>query len=401
MTVTILPQKAQGTVKAPPSKSMAHRLLICAAMAEGKSRIGGLSLSEDVSATLDCLASLGISYSQNADEVTVYGTDVTRSVPNAAFNCRESGSTLRFMIPIALLSGKEVTFCGAPSLMKRPMGIYEALCREKDLFFEKKGNTITVKGPLRSGEYVLSGDVSSQFITGLLFALSNVGNSRIRILPPFESRSYVDLTLSALRDFGAEIVWEDEYTLYIPKKATLRSRDCEVEGDYSNAAFLDALTHVGGDVSVVGLRADSLQGDRVYKTYFEKLKKGTPTLDLRDCPDLAPILFSLAAAGHGGVFKGTRRLSIKESNRSAVMAEELAKFGVRVTVEEDRVTVDPTGFHAPTEPLCGHNDHRIVMSMAVLCTLVGGTVTGAEAVWKSYPSFFDDLRSLGVKTVVS
>ena len=401
MQVTIAPQKACGTVKAPPSKSMAHRLLICAAMANGESLVDGVSMSEDVSATLDCLSALGVSYSKDGGRVQLSGIDMTKAVPNGGLYCRESGSTLRFMIPIALLSGREVTLCGAPSLMKRPMGVYEALCREKDLYFLQKNHAITVKGHLPAGEYVLPGDVSSQFITGLLFALTNVGESRIRVLPPFESRSYVDLTLSALRDFGATVEWEDDFTLYIPKKADFHATACEVEGDYSNAAFLDALTVVGGDVRVEGLRPDSLQGDRVYKAYFEALQKGTPTLDLRDCPDLAPILFALAAAGHGGVFEGTRRLRIKESDRAAVMAEELAKFGTRVTVEEDRVTVDPVAFHAPSVPLCGHNDHRIVMSMAVLCTKVGGTVTGAEAVKKSYPNFFNDLSTLGVESVVS
>ncbi|MBQ8213041.1 MAG: 3-phosphoshikimate 1-carboxyvinyltransferase [Clostridia bacterium] len=401
MQVTFTPQKASGTVKAPPSKSMAHRLLIAAAMSEGTSVVHGLSGSEDVCATLDCLAALGVSYTRNGDTATLCGTDMTKAVPSGDLYCRESGSTLRFMIPIALLSGNEVTLVGAPSLMKRPMGIYEDICREKGLCFAKKDNAITVKGPLPAGEYVLPGDVSSQFITGLLFALPCVGESRIRILPPFESRSYVDLTLSALRDFGVAVEWEDAYTLFIPANTRFTARICEVEGDYSNAAFLDALNLLGSDVTVTGLRADSLQGDRVYRDYFEALKKGCPTLNISDCPDLGPILFALAAAGQGGVFEGTRRLRIKESDRAAVMAEELAKFGTRVTVEEDRVTVDPNGFHAPTAPLFGHNDHRVVMSMAVLCTKVGGTVTGAEAVGKSYPDFFDDLKALGVETVVS
>ena len=401
MQVTIAPQKASGVIKAPPSKSMAHRMLICAAMAQGESLVRGVSMSEDVSATLDCLNALGVSYTRDNDHVRLCGIDIARALPNGELCCRESGSTLRFMIPLALLSGREVTLCGAPSLMKRPMSVYETICREKGLYFFQNDKTITVKGPLPAGEYILPGDISSQFITGLLFALTNVGESRIRVLPPFESRSYVDLTLSALRDFGVTVEWENDFTLYIPQKSLFQPTDCKVEGDYSNAAFLDALAFVGGDVEVCGLRADSLQGDRVYRAYFEALKLGTPTLDLRDCPDLAPILFSLAAAGQGGIFKGTRRLRIKESDRAAVMAKELAKFGTRVTVEEDRVIVDPVDFHAPTEPLCGHNDHRIVMSMAVLCTKVGGTIMGAEAVMKSYPNFFDDLKSLGVQAVIS
>ena len=332
------------------------------------------------------------------DRVYVKGIDVRHVKPTTSLMCRESGSTLRFLIPVALLSGKTVTFVGARSLMKRPMGVYADLCRERRMLFRQKEEEITVKGPLRAGEYTVVGNISSQFISGLLFALPLAdGDSVIRITPPIESRSYLNLTVSALREFGVSVEWQDEYTLRIPGNQHYRAQSTTVEGDYSNAAFLDALGVLGGEVSVAGLRTDSLQGDRVYRQYFEMLCKGTPTIHIGDCPDLGPILFSVAAAKNGGIFNGTRRLKIKESDRAQAMAEELQKIGVSVTVHEDTVVVYPVGLHKPEKPLKGHNDHRIVMSLAVLLTLTGGAIEGAEACEKSYPDFFSVLESLGLE----
>ncbi len=396
MQVTISPSKAHGTVAAPPSKSMAHRYLIAAAMANGNSTVEGISSCEDVSATLDCLASLGVVTVQIGETVKVCGKNLREAEPHSALYCRESGSTLRFMLPIALLSGRETTLVGAPSLMRRPMQIYKDICLEKGLYFSQCENTVTVKGPLSAGDYTLPGNVSSQFITGLLLALAAVGESRIHILPPFESRSYIDLTVFVMREFGVAVEWEDAYTLHIPSDSFYQAHPCTVEGDHSNAAFLEALRYFGGDVTVTGLCEDSLQGDRVYRTHFAALENGRAEIDLSDCPDLGPILFAFAAAKHGGSFTGTRRLRIKESDRAAAMAKELAKFGARVTVEENRVTVHPSVLHTPTELLSAHNDHRIVMSLACLATTTGGTIVNAEAVNKSYPEFFDDLRSLGI-----
>jgi 3-phosphoshikimate 1-carboxyvinyltransferase len=196
-------------------------------------------------------------------------------------------------------------------------------------------------------------------------------------------------------------LWKDEHTLFIKGGQTYQAVDTSVEGDYSNAAFLSALSVLGGDVEVNGLRENSIQGDRVYTRFFDMLCKGTPTVHIGDCPDLGPILFAIAAAKYGGVFTGTSRLRIKESDRGAAMAEELKKFGTAVTVHDDTVVVYPAEFHAPSEILSGHGDHRIVMSLAVLCTLTGGTIEGAEAVAKSYPDFFEDIASLGIRRSAS
>ena len=173
--------------------------------------------------------------------------------------------------------------------------------------------------------------------------------------------------------------------------------EAEVEGDYSQAAFFGGLNFLGGEVSLEGLNAESLQGDRVCMELFDRMKRGYVEADLSDCPDLAPILFAMASVGEGARFTGTRRLAIKESNRAEVMAKELAKFGAKVTVLENEVVITPSELHAPTETLCGHNDHRIVMALSVLATRFGAEIAGAEAIAKSYPSFFSDLRSLGLE----
>ena len=398
MKIRINKGTASGTISAPPSKSMAHRLLISAAMCEGESVVHGISTCEDVLATLDCLRALGIECRQDGDDVTVRGKDPRNMHPTAPLKCRESGSTLRFMIPIAMRSGQTAVFYGAGGLMSRPMSVYENMCRERGLAYVSDGESIVVKGPLSGGEFTLPGNVSSQFISGLLFALPTADeDSTIRILPPIESRSYIELTMDALRSFGVSAVWQDEHTIYIKGKQRYKPSEVTVEGDYSGAAFPEALGLFGGEVTVLGLREDTIQGDSVYRKYYDMLVRGVPTIHIGDCPDLGPVLFAIAAAKNGGIFTGTRRLKIKESDRAEAMAEELKKFGTSVSVYEDTVVIYPAEFHAPTEELCGHNDHRIVMALSVLLTLTGGVIDGAEAVSKSYPAFFKNLSSLGIE----
>ena len=397
MIVHIDAGAAKGTIKAPPSKSMAHRLLICAAMAEGVSHISGISECEDVSATLDCLRSLGILADKAGGSVTISGRNISECSPTSPLFCRESGSTLRFFIPIALATGKNTIFYGSETLMKRPMSVYKELCDKDNLSYLEDGSSIAVKGPLKPGNYSIVGNISSQFISGLLFALPILKeDSRIKIIPPIESKSYIELTIAALEIFGVKVVWEDEHTLFIKGGQKYVPCDIEVEGDYSGAAFPDALNLFGGEVSISGLNSTSLQGDKSYKKFYEMLNKGVPTIHIGNCPDLGPILFAVAAAKHGGVFTGTKRLKIKESDRAEAMATELKKFGTSVTVYEDKVVVYPAAFHAPSEMLYGHNDHRIVMALSVLLSLTGGDISEAEAVKKSYPSFFNDLRDLGI-----
>ena len=313
MKVTIEKGRASGSVKAPPSKSMAHRFLICAAMAKGKSVIRGMSDCEDVLATIDCLSALGVPVTLDGDTATVEGIDIRSALPSGALNCRESGSTIRFLIPLCLMCGKNTMLTGSAKLLSRPMSIYESLSGEKGFTFLHDGNSVMVRGPLKSGDYRVAGNISSQFISGLLFALPLAsGDSTVSIIPPIESRSYIELTLSALREFGIEAYWQDDHTLFIKGDQCYRPTETAVEGDYSGAAFFAALSALGCDVSIEGLKKDSLQGDRVYPRYFDMLRKGTPTIHIGDCPDLGPILFAVSAASYGGVFTGTSRLRLKE-----------------------------------------------------------------------------------------
>ena len=216
-------------------------------------------------------------------------------------------------------------------------------------------------------------------------------------MPPIESRSYIKLTISALESFGINVKWLDDNTIFVPANQKYIPCDITVEGDYSGAAFPDALNLFSGNVKLSGLNESSIQGDSVYKKYYDMLTRGVPTIHIGDCPDLGPVMFAVAAAKNGGIFTGTKRLKIKESDRAMAMAEELKKFGTAVSVYDDTVVIYPKEFHKPTECLSGHNDHRIVMSLSVLLTLTGGEIDGAEAVSKSYPSFFEDLRALGIE----
>jgi len=398
MRVSIKKGKAVGKVEAPPSKSMAHRLLICAGLSKGTCIVHGIAKSNDVLATIECLEAMGVSFQETKDGLAVTGVDMKSAAAGKILDCSESGSTLRFFVPICLISGANAVLKGSERLMERPLGIYKNICEERNLLFSQDKTSLMVKGPLKSGNYKLAGNVSSQFISGLLFALPILdGDSIITITPPIESRSYINMTISALAAFGVKAAWKDENTIFIRGGQEYKSDEAWVEGDYSNAAFFEALNVFGGDVKIDNLPENSIQGDKVYGQMFEQLKKGTPALNISDCPDLAPILFAVAAAKNGGVFSGTRRLKIKESNRSQAMAQELEKFGVSASVYEDEVIIYPTSFKTPSCRLLGHNDHRIVMSEAILLTLTGGVIEGAEAVTKSFPDFFDKLISLGIE----
>lgn len=397
MIAEINKSTANGSVYAPTSKSMAHRLLICAALSKGESVVKGITFSQDILATLDCLKTMGASFEINNDTVRINGLDSVLMTAEKEFFCRESGSTLRFFVPLLLLSDKKQTFHGEGRLMSRPMEVYETICRQNGLLFEQ-GEVLTVCGKLEAGDFCVKGNISSQFITGLLFALSCLPNdSRLHILPPFESASYVNMTLSAMEEFGIEISVEDDLTLFIKGGQKYKNRVITVEGDYSGSAFLDAFNLLGGKVETKGLNENSLQGDMIYKKYFTLLDYGSPILDVSDCPDLAPVLMTLAAARNGAKFTGTRRLKIKESDRGVVMAQELSKFGSDIEVFENEIVVHKSKLHPPKELLCGHNDHRIVMSLAVLCSVYGGKIDDAQAIAKSFPNFFETIKQLGVE----
>lgn len=398
MNITIKKGTASGVVSIPSSKSVAHRLLINAALTDGETIINGLSLNEDIGATIDCLKKLGAKIDYSYGRCTVHGTNGRGESPRR-LHCRESGSTLRFMIPLCLDSVKTELY-GSPRLIERPHSVYGEICEKNGFLWQPDGEKITVCGGLKSGEYEVPGNISSQFITGLMLALPTLeGYSVIRLTTEPESLSYIDMTVASLAAFGIVIEKRSEREWFIKGSQKRRSPGIiNVEADESGAAFFGALNYIGGDVKLDNLNKNSCQGDRVWRLFFPMLESGRPEISIKDCPDLGPILMSLAACLNGVTLRDTARLKIKESDRGGAMAEELEKLGVKVTVEENTITVDPSGIHAPNEALDGHNDHRIVMSLAIMLTQFGGKINGAQAVSKSMPQFFTMLNSLGIET---
>lgn len=383
MNIRIKPSHLKGTVTAPPSKSYAHRLLICAALSGGSSVVHGISKSDDILATLDCIDALGTQDTLN----------------NAVFPCRESGSTLRFFIPIALAFGGTAEFRGTQRLMERGISIYETLFAGRGISISRSADAIKVSGRLKPGEFTLDGNVSSQFVTGLLFALPLLeGDSIIHVLPPVESRKYIDITIDALRSFGVEIKETEPDIFFVRGGQIYETRDVEVEGDWSNAAALYAFNALGCELEIGGLSSDSIQGDRVCLDILDRLSCPGAVIDLSDCPDLGPVMFAVAAAEYGADFTGTRRLRIKESDRAQAMADELIKFGITAEIGENSVRILPGKLLPPTQKLSGHNDHRIIMAMTILASLVGGEIEGTEAIKKSYPDFFEVLCRAGLET---
>ena len=392
---------ANGKLIAPPSKSMAHRYLICAALAEGKSIIHNIDLSEDIKATLQCIKEIGAASEISENTIIIKGKD-EKSVGNTTkerhFNCNESGSTLRFFIPISLLNPEKSFFTGSQVLMSRPLTVYEEICRNQGISFSASETGIETEGILKSGDFIVPGNISSQFITGLLFTLPLLnGNSRIILTNSIESKPYIDMTLQVQNLFGITASWENQTTLFIPGNQTYKAKEEVVEGDFSNSAFFDAFNFLGGNVQIEGLNKKSLQGDKIYLEYFKKLSESYCSLDISNCPDLGPILFVMAAALNGGEFIGTKRLKIKESDRGSVMCQELSKFGIKSLQEENRIVIYKNKLNTPVETIMGHNDHRIVMSLVTLLTITGGKIDGVEAVRKSLPDYFNRIKKLGIE----
>lgn len=407
--------KEGAFISLPSSKSLSHRALITAALATGVSKIDGVAISKDIEATMRAMSALGASFTVNGNTITVKGAgSLLKS--DGVVDCGESGSTLRFLIPLFALLEKETVFTGHGKLMERPQSVYEELFEKQGLQFEKDGSFLKVKGPLHGGYFSLPGDVSSQFFSGLLFALPLCKeDSVIEILAPFESSSYVNLTIEALRKAGVQATLKDDI-LHIPGNQTYHSFETTVEGDDSQMAFYAemALIHQA-EVEVGNVSHDSMQGDHIIIDFacqsgakVIETEKGylfagghgkAITADLSNCPDLGPALFALATQLEGtSVFTGCGRLRIKESDRIACMEEELRKLGCDISSKGDQVTVKGKTELNRNVILHGHNDHRIVMALAVLASISDGCIIeDGQAVSKSYPHFFDDFRACGME----
>ena len=392
--------KACGTIEVPPSKSYAHRLLIAAALSNKTCKLQNIELNNDVRSTIKCLEAMGKKITINQSDVTIETKIKYADLPEKLeFECFESGSTLRFMIPIALTLNRLLVFKGTEKLMSRGISVYEEICKSQQIEVIKEKDQIILNGVLKPDTFNIPGNISSQFISGLLFALPLLNeDSYINITTDLESANYIDMTLDVLQDAGIEVVNFDNRFI-VKGSQEYKEVNQKVEGDYSNAAFLDAFNYLDGNVNLTGLKVNSMQGDKVYKKYFNLLSKGFAEIDLKNAIDLGPILFTFASIFHGGHFINTNRLTIKESNRIKDLEEELNKFGINLELPDNEVIIKKQEITAPTEVLDGHNDHRIIMALSVLLSITGGKIKGEDAVSKSYPNFFNDLKQLGIEVI--
>lgn len=417
MKIKIYPSKCSGEIKIPSSKSMGHRAIICASLANGKSIISNLDYSDDILATIDGMKKLGANIQCEKDRLIIEGIKSFDNLKDNIIDCNESGSTLRFFIPIFSLTGEKISFTGRNRLLKRPQKIYEEIFKEQNLYYFQDEDKIEIEGKIKAKEYFIDGNISSQFISGLLFTLPLLEeNSIININPPFESASYIDLTMEVLKEFGITINKVTPLRFEIQGGQKYIAKDYKVEGDFSQLAFFAVLGALNNNLKCIGVNFNSKQGDKAIIDILKKsgvkieeieegylIHKGKIKdceIDLGDCPDLGPILNVLAMYGEGE-FKifNAGRLRLKESDRISVMEEELKKLGVEIETTEDEIKILGKKNYLGNIEVFGHKDHRIVMSLAIAGTMLEKPIIidGAEAVEKSYPKFFQDLESLNIK----
>lgn len=412
--IKLEPKALKGNIEVPSSKSYAHRALICAALSNNPCSISNISFSEDIKATLSCLNALGYRFKVYKDSVESCGFK-TSSIDN--MYCKESGSTLRFMIPIAALSEKLWGISGEPSLMSRPLQVYEEIFHKQSLKFSlnKLESNLHIKGPLKADEFKVRGDISSQFISGLLFALPLLeGDSSIEVITALESKKYIDMTIDIMRKFGVNI--DEKRNKYIIRgNQRYNAYDYKVEGDYSQAAFLMVGAALSGEIILNNLNSKSLQPDKEiikiltsmgakieFMSQGIKVSKSDTVgidIDASQIPDIVPIIAVLASLSKGTTrIYNAGRLRIKESDRLKAIAEGLNRLGAKVTEHGDSLTIQGVkelrgGY------VKGYNDHRIVMSLAVASAGCKEAVyiEDAEAVSKSYPDFFKDFHRISIK----
>lgn len=408
MDITIFPEKLNGTVASIPSKSHAHRLFVCAALADQPTSIEIPTLCDDLVATLSCISGLGgeIEHCYGQAE----NISPIRHLPESAVaNCGESGSTLRFFLPLAGALGVDTVFHLEGKLPYRPLSpLWEEMERNgcklswmSRSAIQASGTRIPrsvtaglhLSGQLRAGHYRIDGEVSSQFISGLLMALPLLdGESHLELMGRVESKPYVDMTLHTLSQFGVQ--WKDFHT---PGKQIFKSPgNVRVEGDWSNAAFWLAADAIGSNIHVTGLNSDSVQGDKAIANLLPQIKNNI-TISAADIPDLVPILAVVASANQGAVITDVRRLRLKESDRISAIVDMLGALGGRAVADDNTLTVYPSDLTGGTVDAYG--DHRIAMAAAIASTVCKQPVTilGAECVSKSYPAFWKEFTRLGGK----
>lgn len=394
MDITIHPNVLRGTIKAISSKSHAHRILICAAFSDRQTVIQCADINEDIEATVECLNALGAYICRTSEGFTV---QPLRIIPTQAhLNCRESGSTLRFMLPICGALGVDATISMAGRLPYRPLSpLWEEMERMGCSLSKPTETTLRCTGQLNPGQYTIAGNISSQFITGLLFAMALMpGESKLEITGKLESKPYVSMTQDVLQKFG---VCTDQWKTNCGFPF-VSPQNIHVEGDWSNGAFFLAAQALGNPVSVTGLLSNSLQGDRSAAKWLTALNDNC-CIDASDIPDLVPILAVVAGAKKGATFTNIARLRLKESDRVATTSALLTELGASTTITSDTLTVIPGRYRGCTVDAAG--DHRIAMSAAIAASIADGPVTilGAQCVSKSYPGFWQEYQKLGGKYV--
>ncbi len=401
MDVKITPRRLSGVVTPPPSKSLAHRWILAAALAAGTSVVKNVAFSEDIEATLRCMEALGASWETREDRLQIAGIGGERrpfgDLPQ--FDCGESGSTLRFLIPIALTVDQGGMFTGRGRLMERPQQPYFDLFDRRGISYALEDGALTVRGSLSPGEFRLRGDVSSQFFTGLLMALPLLeGPSVVISTTKLESASYTSMTMGVLARCGVHVRWSPALNGFGVEPGIYSPFEETVEADWSQAAFWYAAISLGSNLRLRGLKGQSAQGDAAVVGHYKKLAlTGEVKINLSDCPDLLPPLAVMAAVRRGTThFTHAARLRLKESDRLTTVARMLKALGGAVSEEEDGLTVYGVST-LPGGVVDGANDHRIVMAAAIAATRCQGPVVirGAEAVRKSYPNFWRDYENLG------
>lgn len=416
----IYPSELKGEVKIPPSKSMAHRAIICAALSEGLCIIENIDYSDDIIATIDAMNSLGAKIVKHKDYIEVigaYGSD-EKAKETRVIDCNESGSTLRFLVPISLLFKGSSNFIGRGNLGKRPLTTYYNIFERQGIqySYEEDNLNLVINGELKAGTFEVEGNVSSQFITGLLFTLPLLKeDSKIIITTEMESKGYIDLTLKAMSDFGVEIINNNYREFIIKGNQKYNARNYRVEGDYSQAAFFLCADSLGNDVLCKDLDLNSLQGDKEVIDILERMNvvfntnnigvKGiangeltSTVIDGSQCPDIIPVLTAVASLTNGTTeIINAGRLRIKECDRLSAVTSELNKLGAKIIEKEDGLVITGVEKLQGGVEVWSHKDHRIAMTLAIASTRCEEPIVikDYECVAKSYPNFFEDFKALG------
>jgi len=422
MNLLVSKSKCKGKINIPSSKSEMHRVIFAACLANGKSVIENVTLSNDIKATINAFKALGALIHYEDEVLTIQGIKDFKTVISKEINCKESGSTLRFIIPLLGMFDFGFTLKGAKYLFSRPLDIYKNIYKDQNLIFDLKEDSLYVKGKITAKEYIIPGNISSQFISGFLFMLPLLDkDSRIKIINNFESKSYVDLTIKILKIFGIEIEVISINEFFIKGNQKYKPTNYYVENDYSQFAFYAVLGAINNDITCKGLNFNSLQGDKEilnildsFKVKYE-IKEDTiiihkskklqgESIDLTNCVDLGPISMVLSLFNSKPVvIQNTYRLKIKESDRVDAMVTNLRKLNAKIDVYDNKMIIYPSKLKNTKEVLNPFNDHRIMMSLVVLASCIKGTtrISNPECVKKSYVNFYKDISSLGIEVGLS